>query len=181
MTKRTVSKRIFKTSTILVVMAILFLGVAPLGGCANRNSINFTVKYNAFSIDYVNNPGAEKIEKIITSRDAFVNLIHQNFIRMDNKDYYDDVFFTHYALIVLYFWGGRRGRYLDWFTEFIDIRAVNNVLEIHRTRYITSENNLFIGIRTHNVLIQVNQIDVVNTANIETVFRNRRRIGCITI
>jgi len=181
MTKRTVSKRIFKTTTILVVMAILFLGVAPLGGCANRNSIHFTVTHDAFSFEHPSSSDDENIEKIITSRDAFINLIHQNAIKMDNIDYYDDAFFTQHALIVLHFLGGRRGRYIDLFTEFIDIRAVNSVLEIHRTRYITSENNLFIGIRMHSILIQVNQIDIINITSIETVFRNRRRIGCITI
>jgi len=164
-------KRILRQVMLLAVVAIMFLGVIVLGGCANDEySIKFVVIEDAFSANFSSHPTANEtgvVLELVRSEDEFMQLTEKYSISL-NRERDNDDFFVDRAIIIISFETGAGNRN----PNINNLRVSGNLLEIHRTNYTPRGGHDARYI--HLIILEVNQSDIVEVTKMQIIVRQRR-------
>jgi len=156
-----------KFLVILAIGVFLIMGLGVFVGCTNRNSIEFTVRENAFLFatiyDY---PESRALEALIRSTVDLQELMQENNIIIESS-HYDDEFFTENAIVVLYS-----------YADGVNVRSVEvdgNTLKVNLTRYRIFVGNTHVHHgRSHYIIIEISQADISDVEALQIISRQRR-------
>jgi len=159
-----IKKRMVRTVTIIGVVVAILLATVGLVGCTDRNSINFTVRENAFYFESYLKPSS--IEVLIRSVDDLQE-IKQKYDMIIESDRYDNAFFAGYAMIVFH-----------TFAHGITIRSVlviESTLEINLTRHrgFAGCTHVYPG-RYHSIIIEFDRGYISEINDVQITVNTRR-------
>jgi len=164
-----------KIKKIILVCIVLIMGLSGCGG--SSDSIEFKVIEDAFSpADLVFGFSIlDELEEELVRTESELHQLVDDYDLILDMVRYNEEFFTHSAIILIYFIGGVGN--MD--ANINAVRVQDGLLEIHRTRYIPRGWHASVT-RHVFTIIEVSQIDIIGVTEVQIVVieRNERRFGC---